>query len=89
MTFTHGEPISELLTAFFLRHTTEKDCEKVRSKFDNAKSLSLINKLRQGRYAVNSETEKYVEELFAIAMKNKNAEDTAFESLIKSETEAA
>lgn len=89
MTYTYGEPISDLLRDFFLKHTTEKDCEKVRAKFKNQKSLSLVNKLRQGRYAVNPETEKYVDELFAIAIKNKSKEDTVFDALIKSKNKVS
>lgn len=88
MTYEHGKPISTLLSEFLLKNTSEKDVEDVRAKFDFQKSNSLVSKLRQGRYAVNADTEKYVDELFAIAVKNYNREYKRFEPLIKSKKAA-
>lgn len=88
MNYEKGKPISELLSEFLLKHTSEKDVELVRSKFEKPKSNSLVLKLRQGRYVVNDETEKYLKKLYAIALKNYSKEREKFKELVEPETAA-
>lgn len=83
MEYKHGEPISELLADFFRKYTSEKDSVEVRQKYDNEKSLSLINQIRLGTYPVTEETEKYANSFWEIAVKNKSKEDRKFKPLLK------
>lgn len=84
MEYKHGEPISNLLSEYLMRYTSEEDVAAVRKHNNCGRSLSTILQIRRGAIPINQETQRYIDDLFEIAVKKQSLERLKFEPLLKS-----